>query len=369
MNKEVADQLIRARTALILDHPFFGQLALRLKLVEDSSIPTLCVDGKSVFYNPGFVANLSPALTRSALVHEVGHCVFEHIGQRNGRDPRKWNHAGDYVINAMIKDSGFEIGKGWLYNSAYAGMTTDEIYNLLPEDDGKGGGQPGPGEPGGSLDKMTDGDPSSNEVDATDWKIATVQAAATAKAMGKLPASMARFVDEMTTPKVDWRDVLRRFVTETSKNDYTWMRPNRRYASQGINLPTLYSESMGHIAVAIDTSGSIDQATLNAFGAEIKAIVGATRPIKTTVIYCDADVNHVDEFEPNDELHFDMYGGGGTDFCPPFALLEERGETPVCFVYLTDMYGSFPSDPGYPVLWCATTDVVGPFGDTVRIEV
>lgn len=366
MNKQVFDQLTRARTALILDHPFFGQLALRLRLVEDESVPTLCVDGKEVRYNPDFVSKLSPALIRSAMVHEVGHCVFEHIGRRNGRDPRKWNHAGDYVINAMIKESGFEIGEGWLYNPAYAGMTTDEIYNKLP--DGKGNG-PGPGEPGGSLDEVGDGDSTTTETDATDWKVAAIQAAATAKAMGKLPASMARFVDELTAPKVDWREMLRRFVTEISKNDYTWMRPNKRYASQGINLPTMYSENMGHVAVAIDTSGSIGQATLNAFGAEIKAIVGATRPIKTTVIYCDATVNHVDVFEPNDELHFDMHGGGGTDFCPPFAYLDKEGTTPVCFIYLTDMYGSFPNDPGYPVLWCATSDVVGPFGDTVRIEV
>ena len=368
MNKDVAEQLTRARTALILDHPFFGQLALRLKLVENKSAKTLRVDGKTIEYCPDFVAGLSPALTRSAMVHEVGHCVFEHIGRRNGRDPRRWDHAGDYVINAMIKDSGFEIGKNWLYDPAYAGMTTDQIYNLLSKDDGKGN-QPGPGEPGGSLDEVTDGNPDSNEVDATDWKIATIQAAASAKAMGKLPASMARFVDEMTTPKVDWRNMLRRFVTEISKNDYTWLRPNRRYAAQGIFLPTLHSETMGHIAVGIDTSGSIDQDTLNAFGAEIKAIVGSVRPIKTTVIYCDAEVNHVDKFEANDELHFEMHGGGGTDFRPPFALLQERGETPVCFIYLTDGYGPFPADPGYPTLWCCTTDVVSPIGDTVAIEI
>ena len=359
MNTQVAEQLTRARTALILDFPFFGQLALRLKLVEDVSVPTLAVNGKQIFYNPTFVANLTPSLTKSALVHEVGHCVFEHFTRRNGRDPKKWNYAGDYVINAMIKDSGFEIGKDWLYSTSYAGMTTDQIYSLLPEDSG----------PGKPLDDCRDGNPGSAEVDAIDWKIATIQAAATAKAMGKLPASMQRFVDEMTTPKVDWRDILRRFVTEISKDDFSWLRPNKRYAAHGLILPSLYSETMGEIVVAIDTSGSIDQDTLNAFGAEIKAIVGSVRPAKTTVIYCDSEVNHVDEFQPNDELHFDMHGGGGTDFRPPFALLQERGETPVCFVYLTDLYGPFPNEPGYPVLWCATSDVAAPFGDTVRIEV
>ena len=126
---------------------------------------------------------------------------------------------------------------------------------------------------------------------------------------------------------------------------------------------------MGEIVVAIDTSGSIDQPTLNAFGAEIKAIVGNARPKKTTVIYCDAAVNHVDTFEPNDELHFDMHGGGGTNFCPPFEYVAENGLKPVCFVYLTDGYGPFPSAPEFPTLWCCTTEVVAPFGETVPIEV
>lgn len=360
MNITVAQQLTRARTALVIDQPFFGMLALRLMLVEDVATKTLSVDGKQIKYNPEFVADLSPNLTKSALGHEVMHCVFDHIGRRGGRSHRKWNQAGDYIINASLKDAGFEIGEDWLHNSAFAGMSSDEVYNLLPEPDDQDGNDP--------LDDCQDGNTESTEIDATDWKIATIQAAASAKAMGKLPGSLARFVDELTAPKVDWREMLRRFVTETSKDDYSWSRPNRRFMAQGFYLPTLYSESMGEIVVAIDTSGSIDQTTLTAFGSEIKAIVQSVRPSKTAVIYCDAAVNHVDEFGPNDELHFDMHGGGGTDFRPPFKLVEEKGIRPVCFVYLTDGYGPFPDAPEYPVLWCCTTDVVAPCGETIAIE-
>jgi len=372
MNQEVAQQLTRARTHLLLDFPFFGELALRLRLVERPDVPTLAVDGRHIFYNPDFVAGLSPSLTKSAMGHEVLHPILDHIGRRGGRDPRKWNQAGDYVINAMLKDSGFEIGPNWLYDTAYAGMTTDQIYALLPNDDGSGRQPGGPGGHGGQddpLDNCMDGDPDTTDIDATDWKIATIQAANAAKAMGKLPASLARFVEELTTPKVNWRERLRRFVTERSRNDYSWMRPNRRFISQGMYLPSLYSESMGEIVVAIDTSGSIGQEMLDAFGSEIKAIVQSARPSKTTVIYCDAEVNHVDTFAPTDDLKFAMHGGGGTDFRPPFQYVSEHAIRPVCFVYLTDMYGSFPTDPGYPVMWCATTEVVGPFGETISIQV
>lgn len=365
MNQDVKDLLTRARTQLILDHPFFGTLALRLPLVEDNGIPTAAVDGKHIYYNPDFMAKHSPAQIKTILAHEVMHCVYDHVGRRNDRDHRRWNQAGDYVINLTLVDSGFEAVDGWLYSTGYKDKTTDEVYNMLPPPD-----ENGPNGPGDPLDECRDGD--ATDADAggsTDWKIATIQAANQARQEGKLPASLARFVEEMTAVKLDWRAMLRRFITETSKNDYSWARPNRHFINQGFYLPTLYSESMGEIAVVIDTSGSIDQATLNAFGTEIKAIVANTRPEKTHVIYCDAAVNHVDVFGANDVLQFNMHGGGGTDFRPPFTRLAEAGVKPVCLVYLTDGYGPFPTSVDFPVMWVCTTNVVAPIGETIPIEI
>lgn len=363
MNNEVVTQLTRARTGLVLDAPFFGMLALRLQLVEEPKIPTAAVDGKHIFYNPEFIAKQSYEETKTLIGHEVMHCVFEHIGRRGDREPRRWNQAGDFVINDVLVDSGFTPIKGWLHNKAYAGMTTDHVYEMLPPNDGNGGA-------GDPLDDCQDGAPDDAAVNNVDWKIATVQAAQAAQAMGKLPGKLARFIDELTNPKVDWRAMLQRFISETSKNDYSWQRPNKRFLGQGFYLPTLHSETMGEIVVAIDTSGSIDQATLNAFGSEIKAIVQTSRPSKTIVIYCDSDVNHVDEFGPNDELHFEMHGGGGTAFKPVMDYVTENNITPVCLVYLTDLYGDHKfAAPDYPVLWCCTTDVVASFGETIPIEI
>lgn len=363
MNNEVVTQLTRARTGLVLDAPFFGMLALRLQLVEEPKIPTAAVDGKHIFYNPEFIAKQSYEETKTLIGHEVMHCVFEHIGRRGDREPRRWNQAGDFVINDVLVDSGFTPIKGWLHNRAYAGMTTDHVYEMLPPNDGNGGA-------GDPLDDCQDGAPDDAAVNNVDWKIATVQAAQAAQAMGKLPGKLARFIDELTNPKVDWRAMLQRFISETSKNDYSWQRPNKRFLGQGFYLPTLHSETMGEIVVAIDTSGSIDQATLNAFGSEIKAIVQTSRPSKTIVIYCDSDVNHVDEFGPNEELHFEMHGGGGTAFKPVMDYVTENNITPVCLVYLTDLYGDHKfAAPDYPVLWCCTTDVVASFGETIPIEI
>jgi predicted metal-dependent peptidase len=372
-DNEQARRLTHARATLIIDQPFFGALALRLKLIEDFSIPTMAVDGRHVYYNPKFTKTLDNAELKFVVAHEVGHCVFDHIGRRGARNPKKWNMAGDFVINDMLVDAGFTMPKVGLLNPAYKGMSADHIYSLLPEQDDKG---PGNGQPGGALCDIMDGaggghqaDQAETEILSNDWKIATIQAANAAKAEGKLPGALQRFVDSMTDSKVDWRAQLRRFVTERNQDDYSWLRPNRRYLGAGLYLPSLYSEGMGEIAIVVDTSGSIDQPTLEAFGAEINAIRDSVRPAVTRVIYCDARVQHVDTYEPEDTIELAMHGGGGTDFCPPFEHIEEHGHKPKCLVYLTDMYGRFPdNEPEFPVIWCATSDVLGPWGETTRIE-
>lgn len=374
--QEIFHKLTRARAALIIDQPFFGNLALRLELklmseqmtaafVARGQRPTLAVDGRNIFFDPAFIDSLDIDLVKSALAHEVGHCVFNHIGRRGSRDPRKWNMAGDYVINDVIKDAGFRLGDGWLINPAFKNMSADEIYNLLPDQDGDG-----PGEGPGPLDEILSG-PADEDQDiaSNDWKIATIQAATAAKEAGKLPASLQRFVEELVTPKVDWRAQLRRFLTERTKDDYSWMRPNRRLASMGLFLPSLYSEAMGTMVIVTDDSGSIGDDILQAFASEIADIRNGLRPLETIVISCDAEVNHVDRLQPNDPFKLECHGGGGTDFRPPFAWLEKEGVRPVCLVYLTDLYGPVGEDPGFPVMWCCTTDQKAPWGETIKLEV
>lgn len=362
-NPAAAKALSLARSKLLLNHCFFGMLALRLQLVENKDLPTLAVDGRHIFYNPDFILTLSSELLQAAVAHEVMHCALEHISRRGARNPNRWNFAGDYAINQILKDVGFEIGEKWLLSPQYAGMTADQIYNMLPDDpsDGSGGQS--------ALDEIMPGGPGDVDTVAAEWQVATVQAANAAKASGKLPGSLDRFVEGITAPKVDWRSQLQRFFTSVSKDDYSWTRPNKRFLSMGLYLPSLYSEAMGPVAIAIDTSGSINNETLQAFGAEIRALVGSSRPSEIHVIYCDAEVNHVDKFTPDDDMQFKPHGGGGTDFRPPFDYLLQNDIRPEVFVYLTDMMGPFPQDPGYPVIWCATTKDVGPFGQTIPIEI
>lgn len=354
-------KLTKARIAMIMKQPFFGTLALRLKLVERDTLnpPTMAVDGKHIFYHPKWVAEHDHDVVMSAIAHEVGHCVFEHIGRRGGRDAKRWNHAGDYVINLVLKDSGFTVPSNWLCNTAYAGMSTDQIYQMLPPDLDDGPG---------AFDEIHDA-PQDGEI-TDEWKIAAVQAANAQREHGTLPDSLKRFVDDIVKGRADWRAVMRRFMTDSTRDDYSYQRVNRKFASLGIFLPGLYCEAMGEVVAVIDTSGSITKEVLAEFGGEISELRNQIRPSLTRVMYCDARVNHVDEFEPYDDFHVDAHGGGGTDFRPPFRWIDERGIEPKCFVYLTDGYGDFPKEaPNFPVLWLMTTDVVPPWGEVVRIEV
>ena len=394
-----AEKISKARAGLILDAPFFGSLALRLTVKADPTCDTVWTDGKILGYNPGWVDQLPLDQLKGILCHEVLHCALEHMGRRGDRDAARWNEAADYAVNPLIEEAGFALPPTRLLDSAFAGMHADEIYSRLPDpgpsqdspqqgqQQGKGPGQgagTGPGKPPqsgpdpggcGEVRDATDaqGQPSAaaQSQAAADWKVAVTQAAQQAKAMGQLPAGLARLVEDIVNPRVDWREVLRRFVSDCARNDYRWFPPSRRHVWQGLYLPGIRSEELPPLVVAVDTSGSIGQAELAQFAAELTAILQDHAATHCTVIYCDAAVSGVEEFGPDDypvTLH--PHGGGGTAFGPVFAEVETRGLTPACLIYLTDLEGRFPDqEPPYPVLWVRTGDsqTVPPFGEVVEL--
>ena len=384
------DKVKQARTALVLDQPFFGSLALRLRIVEDTGCPTAWTDGRSLGYNPAFMNALSDAEVLFVIAHEVMHCACGHPWRRDSRSPKRWNFACDYAINPVLIASGFKMPKLGLLDKDFEGKSAEWIYNRLPEmsqdkqkkpgsgesgdpdDDGDPGDDLMPGAGGGDVrdapSSSTDADENATETEA-DWQQAVQQAAEAAKMRGKLPAHLERFTKAATAPRVDWRSVLRRFVQQAAKADYSWRRPNTRYLAHGLYLPALHSEAMGPIAVAVDTSGSIDKVTLDQFAAEINAIADDMRPERVSVIYCDAAVGRIDTFEREEPIVLNPVGGGGTDFRPALNAAELLEGPPCCLVYLTDLYGTHrPEPPSMPMLWACTTNQTAPYGEVVSME-
>lgn len=374
IDQAVLTQLTKARAALLIDNPFFGTLAMRLEFVVDNSPsnPTLAVNGKVMKYNESFVKTLDHELTKSVVGHEVMHCVLDHVGEAGrgfGLNPEKFNWAADYATNAILKESGFKLGEGWLYNAQYSGMTSEQIYHLIPDPPPGGGGAPN-GQNPGPLDQVQAGakDPAMQQQQAADWKTATIQAANAAAAVGKLHGSLERFVDNLKQNKVDWRAQLRRFMLNVSKNDYSWQRPNRKMLAAGYYLPGLFSQDIGGIFIASDESGSVSDNIVAAFAAEINAIREDMHPSKVTVGHFAIDCV-LEEFLPDDEFTLVRKCGGGTDFRPVMRAAEELAEMPICMIYLTDLYGPFPKDPPpFPVLWVCINKQVAPFGETIHLE-
>lgn len=366
----VKKRLSKAKTALILEHPFVGSVVMKMPFSFDSSIPTAATNGKRVLFNPWFCNDLTDEELKFLVAHECLHPMLEHNYRRGERDLRKWNQAADYVINKLLTDDG--IGKmpecGLLDDDIYnqGGGISDGIYNILPDEpDGGGNGYAGSG-----LDECQDGEgtQAEKEQQAAEWKVTVAQAAQAAKMAGKLSASMERLVDEVLNPKVDWRDVLQRFVTKCKDGTRTWARPNRRLIPQGIYAPTVTGEAIGELVVAIDCSGSIGAKELNQFASEVVTIHEDHKPSKIHVVYFDSEVSHHDEYTKDDAVEITGHGGGGTAFSPIFQFIEKKDIEPVACVVLTDLYcDDFGDEPAYPTLWVTCGSTEAQWGEVVEM--
>ncbi|MGB6858324.1 MAG: VWA-like domain-containing protein [Terracidiphilus sp.] len=392
----------KARTSLILDHPFFGSLLFRLKGHECRSIPTMATDGVSLFYNPEFVETLNAATLAGTLAHEVMHPALHHHVRRSGRDPKRWNVACDYAINPLLVDAGLSLPDGVLIDDRFRGMSAEQIYNLLesksePVKDDESSHESGDDEPGGEGPKaeglgggdsnepsapVTEGgigqvldapqpdeETPTIEEQAREWDVAVNQATTVARQAGKVPAGLNRTLEGAAEAAVNWRELLRRLWSDTIPADYSWMRPNRRHVWAGVYLPGVIREGVGEIAIAVDCSGSVNGRQLRLFEAEVRSILEGQRPERVHVLYFDAEVHKVDTYEAGQRIDLNPVGGGGTEFGPCFEWLDEHGIQPQTLVFLTDLYGSFPpSAPAYPVLWASTGSQKAPFGAVIPMR-
>lgn len=363
------DTLAKAKAQLILDQPFFASILLGMPMIENETIPTMSTDGESIQYNPKWVSDLKLNELTFVLAHEVLHCVFQHMTRRGHRNAMKWNIAGDYIVNdVLIKERVGAMPTGGLHDSKLVSEgngTTEGVYNLLPpESENKSVGQAG-----GPMDQVNDAghDQASNTQKEAEMRVRVVQARNAAKMAGKLSANLARLVNDLVQPRVDWKSILRRFLTTRAKIDLSYSRPKRRFLAEDIYLPSLTGEKLGRIAVAIDCSGSISPKVLAEFSAEIKAIVEDTRPELVEVIYFDSEVCGRATFGPDDTVEIKPHGGGGTAFSPIFKALADF--QPIACVVLTDLQcDDFGDAPAYPVLWASTDSGNAPFGEIVLLK-
>lgn len=396
----------KARTALIRDHCFFGHLSMKLEMKEDASCPTAWTDGTSLGFSPAFIEKQRFTQVLFVFAHEVGHNLLGHTFRRENRDPKLWNVACDYVLNSMLIADGLnDPPDGALVCSAYEKMSADQVYAILEQNNppegqkkksgGQSGAQSGSGsgspdaesepsddqnsDPGGCGECRDAADENGKPAGAaeksemqSDWKVAISQAAAIARGSGQLGKGIERLVTTALMPDPDWKAGLHRFAHEQVAKTETWCPPDRRFVWQGVYKPGLGGTEVGHIVIAVDTSGSIfsSQRLIDQFACEVQAVRDELH-CEMTVLYCDTKIRRADHFDKDDDIAIKPMGGGGTDFSPAFKWVEENMDMPPVFmIYLTDLEGTFPRvAPDYPVLWAVVgSEIDAPFGEVVKMK-
>ena len=397
LNQLTEEQRLTKAVVSIMGNPKYTALAGVLmignrNIVDDPSVPTACTNGRDEMYGREFVKQLNDAELRFLVLHEVYHKLFRHLTTWQHlyqQDAQLANMACDFVINLKIVDDNAKdrfatmtgILEGGCYDTKYAGMDTAQVYNLLRDDqDGNEGGQ-------GSESLPDGGQP----FDEHDWDGAEEMTADEQRELareideavrqgalvaGKLGSGGDRDLAELLQPQVNWREVLREFVQTTcTGSDYsTYRRPNRRYLSSGMYMPSGISEQVGELVVAIDTSGSIGQRELSAFLSEVKEICETVHPESVRLMYWDTRVCRDEKYDMH-ELDTLVQstkpaGGGGTDVTCVTDYIRDNNINSQAAIVLTDgyLFGGW-GQWTMPVLWCVmdsgrTADV----GKTVHIK-
>ena len=361
---KVVDKLITARVGLLLRHPFFGNMATRLQLIDASDwCSTLATDGRRFYYNVGFVDKLTPKQAEFGFAHEVLHNVFDHMGRRNGRDPQLSNIAADFAVNQILKDERIGEVPDWIkifQDSKYRGMSYEEIYDdiyekaekidisklgeLLDEHLDEEGEGEGGGDSEGDKEGKGKGRPKLTAEEKKqirdEIKEAMVAAAQSAGA-GRVPAGVARLIKDFTEPKMDWRQLLRMQIQSIIKSNFSFSRPNRKSQHSGAVLPGLMNEETIDVSIAIDMSGSISDVQAKDFMSEVKGIMEEYKDFKLDIWCFDTEVYNYAKFtgDTADEImDYEVKGGGGTDFDVNFDFMKEEGIEPKKFIMFTDGY-------------------------------
>ena len=369
----------------------------RTSVVDD--IPTACTNGRDEKYGRKFVASLTDKELTFLVAHEASHKMYRHLTtwkKLHDENHSLANQACDYVINLMLRDMDpaeniiampkFKDGpnKGermGLCDPKYAGMNSKQVFDLLKEEQKEGGAGKG-GEGSGIDDHDWDGAKEMTEEEKKVLEREIDQAIrqglmAHEKANGKGAGGIGRELNEHLEPKVNWREELREYVKATCHNKDTssWRRVNRRFLSTGVYMPSMIGEKVGHIVVAIDTSGSIGGPELDEFLAEVKGVAEEVNPEMVDLIYWDSEMAAHEKYEGAEVSNIvsstKPRGGGGTDPSCVSIYLKNENIKPECIIILTDGYvPNWGHEWTAPTMWVITggRNAVADNGKTIHIK-
>lgn len=350
-----------ARVRLQQQNPFFSYLLKTTHIVKREDIPTLATDGTKIYHNAEFLNSLDTDTSVYALCHELWHIISEHVQLREFRDPELWQYVVDVSTNNALFNCKFKVWEKAILNRYYDGWSIYKIYEDLDKqqkENGKSQGKDGLGNDLLPVNKH--GNSQSKEIQRKISEAATI-----AKMAGQNLAGLEQFIDDVLAPKVNWRELLSRYLLETRQARMTWNIPNRRYSD--IILPSKQSKEHGDLVIIADTSGSMID-ILSHVGTLIKDVAAQLKPKNIRVIWADdTDCAGEQVFAVGQALEFKPVGGGGTDMRKPLKYVEKYN--PLACVLFTDGYTPWGNKPTYPLIVCSTTSQTAPFGKTIHVNV
>jgi predicted metal-dependent peptidase len=363
MRVEVLDRIIIARVGLLLRHPFFGNMATRLRIqAADEWLGTAAVDGRNLYFNTQFFNAMNNKEIEFVIAHEILHCVFDHLGRRDERNPMLYNIAADYIVNnLLVRDRIGTIPSivSCYQDFKYEGWSSEEVYDELFEEAKKNGEEylkqlgemldehldlEGDGSEEGNNGKDGKGRPkySKAEMDQIrdEVKEAMINASQTAGA-GNTPAGVARMIKELTEPKMNWRELIRQQIQSTIKSDFTFSRPSRKGWHTGAILPGMDFQDTIDLCICLDMSGSIGNEQAADFLGEIQGIMEEFKDYKIKLWCFDTKVYNEQDFSADNGenlVDYEILGGGGTDFMVNWTYMKENDIQPKKFLMFTDGY-------------------------------
>jgi predicted metal-dependent peptidase len=379
----------QARLRLMLDQPFLASAvaAYPLVMANDASCTTMATDGMRIYVNEDWSSKLETWEIDFVIAHEVLHCLLGHLDRRGDREPRLWNLAIDYATNAMLVASGLQMPNQGLYDYRYSSMSSEAIYDLLFKDDsalevveldGTSGLPHGFDlhlDPDNTAGISIVGVESPSVMERKRLREILITEAKHKMSPGQRQA-FGQEIESSTQRQIPWQELLSHFVSGLRKSDYSMYPFNRKHLWNDLFLPSLGVPGPQHLAVAIDTSGSMSKEDISKILGEV-ASLRASADCTTTVIQCDDSIHDVRSFAAFEEIKpkVIIFGRGGTSFCPVFELLEKgiSGQEPVdALIYLTDGFGRVPdAAPNFPILWVLTRSGRAPadWGMVLRMAV
>jgi len=362
-----AEQRLQKAVMAIMAHDKYVGLSSVLMIGDrtvDDTVPTACTDGRDEMYGRAFVDGLNDAELRFLILHECYHKMYQHLTTWKhlyDKHAQVANAACDYVINVQLVDGdngeGFiKMPKVGLFDEQYRSMDTAQvfhkIYDSLPEgDDGRGVGNSLDDHGWEEAEQLSEEEKGDLEREVEEAIRQGVLVA------GKLGSGGARDLEALLKPQIDWRDVLREFISTTcAGNDFsTWSRPNRKFISTGVYMPSGISQSVGELVVAVDTSASIGQHELTTFLSEIKSVCDNVRPDRIRLLYWDTKVcaDETYNLTETDTLvqSTKPAGGGGTDVRCVSEYMTEHKINPQAVIVFTDGYVFDWGTWTCPILW------------------